>query len=73
MNIDEIILKNKQLHKQLTYALATMELKDNIRQIREQILENQKHCPHSDSNYNWEIKNNTCPYCGFVFGKGRDY
>lgn len=73
MNIDEIIETNKTLNKQLTFALATMERKDTIKDIRLQIIANQQKCPHTSTKYGWEVKNNTCPYCGFVFGKGRDY
>ena len=48
-------------------ALSTMEKKDTIKKIRQRIIENQKKCPHIDTNYNWEIINDTCPYCGLHF------
>lgn len=68
MNIENIILRRKELDKQLYIALATMEKKDTIKQIRFEILENQANCPHFDSNYNWTIEEGYCPYCGKKIG-----
>lgn len=64
MTIDKIIHTHELLAKQLKNALSTMEKKDDLPQIRQAILENQSHCPHFDSYYNWAIVDETCPYCG---------
>ena len=64
MNIDNIIEAHNRLERELQIALATMERKDTIREIREAILEIQNKCPHFDHNYNWEIVDDKCPYCG---------
>ena len=69
MNMTEIISKYKSLNFELKRALATMERKDNIREIREQIIENQRQCPHISDEYNWAPIENACPYCGFEFPK----
>lgn len=72
MNIDEIILKRNQLNHDLRIALATMERKDTVAQIRKAIIENQDKCPHISSKYNWAIVDGTCPYCGRHIGGGEE-
>ena len=62
--IDDIIAEKERLDKELKVALATMEKKDDIPKIRELIKENQNKCPHFSNKYNWEIRDETCPYCG---------
>lgn len=64
MNIEKIIKRYNELEQELHYALATMEKKDDIPKIRELIKENQSKCPHFSNKYNWEIRDETCPYCG---------
>lgn len=64
MNIDEIMVKHAQLEHDLNLALATMERKDEIKRIREEILNNQDHCPHFSEKYNFTIIDGVCPYCG---------
>lgn len=64
MKIEDIIQTHDLLARQLKNALSTMNKKDEIPIIHQKILENQSHCPHFDSNYNWAIVNETCPYCG---------
>ena len=64
MNIDEIIRNKERLDAELLSALSTMEKKDAIFKIREQIEENQNACPHYSEKYNFERVNNICPYCG---------
>ena len=68
--IDEIIQTHIQLEKQLQVALATMERSNKITEIHKQIIANQNRCPHFNSNYNWAIVDDTCPYCGFHFSTG---
>ena len=41
MNIDDIIATKERLNNELRVALATMEKKDTIRQIKQAIEENQ--------------------------------
>lgn len=64
MTIEQIIEKREQLDKQLKVALASMEHKDTIKEIRAAIKANQDACPHFDANYNYAWINDTCPYCG---------
>lgn len=66
--IEEIIETKEKLNQRLYQALATMERKDTIREIRLEIINNQKECPHF-SDYNWAIIDGICPYCGFSIGK----
>ena len=73
MNIDDIIRTNDELARELRIALATMERSDKVAEIRKKIIDNQKHCPHFSAKYNWTIANGMCPYCGFVFDRGREY
>ena len=69
MTIEEIIKNKEELNQKLRFALSTMERSDKIYEIKKAIIENQKLCPHFDSNYNWAVVNDTCPYCGFHFSK----
>ena len=64
MSIDEVIMRRNELNHALNIALATMEKKDTIQELKKEILENQKTCPHISSKYNWAIVNGICPYCG---------
>ena len=64
MNIDDIIATKERLNNELRVALATMEKKDTIRQIKQAIEENQMRCPHFSMKYNLASKFDTCPYCG---------
>lgn len=73
MKIDDIIQTREQLNHELRMALSTMERKDTIEKIKLAIIDNQKHCPHASTKYNWEITNDTCPYCGFHFNTGGLY
>jgi len=73
MKIDDIIQTREQLNHELRMALSTMERKDTIEKIKLAIIDNQKHCPHTSTKYNWEITNDTCPYCGFHFNTGGLY
>ena len=73
MKIDDIIQTREQLNRELRMALSTMERKDTIEKIKLAMIDNQKHCPHASTKYNWEITNDTCPYCGFHFNTGGLY
>ena len=64
IDIDTIIKQHDTLEHQLNLALATMERKSKIYEIRTAILENQNLCPHFSEKYNWPIIDNICPYCG---------
>lgn len=68
--MSEIIATREQLDKELHFALSTMEKKDTIQQIKNRIIVNQRLCPHVDTNYNWEIIGDQCPYCGLHFQTG---
>ena len=73
MNIDNIIKTHDELDRELRIALATMERSNKIEEIKKQIIDNQKHCPHTSTKYNWGITNGRCPYCGFILETGRRY
>ena len=62
--IDDIIAERERLDRLLRQAIATMEKKDTINQLRAQILANQAKCPHYDTKYNYAWVDDTCPYCG---------
>lgn len=67
-DIETIIERRKQLDYNLRIALATMQRKDTIYSLRQEILNNQKECPHVSDKYNWVVSNGTCPYCGMELG-----
>lgn len=62
--IEEIIMERERLDKELKVALSTMEKKETIKKIKDQIKENQSRCPHFDAEYNFAWVDDTCPYCG---------
>ena len=64
MTMADIIATHEDLDRRLRMALATMERKSDIEELRLKILENQRQCPHFDNNYNWESIDDRCPYCG---------
>lgn len=65
MNINEIMTRRKQLEHDLYIALSTMERKDTIRKIKEQIIDNQSVCPHFSVEFNLPLEGGDhCPYCG---------
>jgi DNA-directed RNA polymerase subunit RPC12/RpoP len=41
-----------------------MEKKETIRELREELHELQKVCPHLDRELNFELEKGNCPYCG---------
>ena len=73
MKIEDIIQNREKLEYELRIALSTMERKDTIQKIKLAMVDNQNHCPHASTKYNWEITNDTCPYCGFHFNTGGLY
>lgn len=64
MNIETIMQQKQLLDAQLRKALSSMEKKDAIFEIKKQIEENQKQCPHYDNKFNLTWVNDNCPYCG---------
>lgn len=67
MNIKEIKQRKVDLDKKLQYALSIMERSDAIKEIRLEIIENQRQCPHNDGRINYAIVSKECPFCGFHF------
>ena len=61
--IQDIINTRERLDKELRLALATMEHKERVLEIRKQIKENQERCPHYSAQFNWTCVDG-CPYCG---------
>ena len=68
MTMNEIIKRKEQLDQALRAAVSTMERKDTIPFIRDEIHKNQEACPHYSTEYNWTIVNDICPYCGKKLG-----
>lgn len=64
MNIEQILHKKEILEAQLRVALSTMEKKDIIFQLRQEMMDNQAACPHFSDKYNFTIIDGKCPYCG---------
>lgn len=60
----EILIKKKEIENRLAYSLSTMEKKETIRELREELHELQKVCPHLDKELNFELEKGNCPYCG---------
>ena len=64
MKMDKIIQRHREIEQELHKALSTMEKKDTIIQLREELKNLQNECPHFSNKYNWEAKEDICPYCG---------
>ena len=60
MTKNEAINKSKELDNRLKKALSSMEKKEDLYQIKEEIKQFQKVCPHNE---NFTI-NKYCPWCG---------
>lgn len=56
MTVDEIKERYGVLNEQLHIALSTMDKQDTVKNIRQQILNLQEQCPHTNDKI--------CPYCG---------
>lgn len=63
MTIKEIIDKTDKLCYNIKVAAATMDRKDELFELRQQLKGIQNNCPHVSQEYNWAIVNDTCPYC----------
>jgi len=68
MNENEIHARYQELSEELRDALSTMEYKDRIFVIRDEIKELQSMCPHNNGNYDFSDQDQ-CPYCGKKFRK----
>lgn len=67
MDINEIKTKYQNLNLDLRQALSTMEKKDSVILIRQQIEELQQLCPHKiNDTYDFSHSDH-CPYCGKKF------
>lgn len=65
MTLYDIITKKSELDHKLKMALSTMTRTDAIKEIYNEIAENQANCPHQgDTNYQFTWVDDTCPYCG---------
>lgn len=65
MDVSYIKKRYNELDKKLTIALSTMARKSDIYDIKKEMLELQKQCPHYDPKDNYTIiEGNKCPYCG---------
>ena len=64
MNMDEIIQKHNELSYKLRVALATMERKSTIYELRRELSEIQRICPHFSAEHNFVMVEGHCPYCG---------
>lgn len=68
MNMNEIIERHETLTRKLNLALATMERKSVIYELRKELLDLQGVCPHFSAEHNFAIIDEHCPYCGKNFG-----
>ena len=64
MNMDQIIQKHEELSYRLRVALSTMEKKSTIYEIRKELGEIQRICPHFSAEHNFVMVEGHCPYCG---------
>lgn len=64
MKMEDIISRHEKLSRDLTMALSTMERKSTIAEIYKELREIQNICPHFSNEYNYEIVEGYCPYCG---------
>lgn len=62
MNTNEIMNKYQELSKKLFVALSTMERKDTIFELKNEIASLQKDCPHNGTNFS--LQNGCCCFCG---------
>ena len=62
--IDDIMAEKERLDRLLQLAVATMERKETLNEIRAQMRVNQARCPHFSHKYNYTWVGDTCPYCG---------
>jgi len=68
MNENDIYAQYQKLSEELRSALATMERKDRVFVIRDEIKELQNMCPHNSGSYDFSDQGQ-CPYCGKKFRK----
>lgn len=67
MDINEIQARFNNLNRDLKKALATMEKKETVFVIKQQIKELQEICPHKINDL-YDFSNDAeCPYCGRRF------
>lgn len=64
MNMEDIISRHNELERRLHIALATMERKSTIYEIKKEMREIQNVCPHFSNEYNYAMVDGYCPYCG---------
>lgn len=68
MDTINIQLRYKELSTELRQALSKMEYSDRVFNIRHEINELQKICPHNNGSYDFS-DTESCPYCGKKFRK----
>lgn len=64
MTMTELISQHEKLSRDLNIALATMERKSTIAEIRKELIQLQNICPHFSSEHNFIMVDGYCPYCG---------
>lgn len=64
MTMTELISRHEKLSRDLNIALATMERKSTIAEIRKELIQLQNICPHFSSEHNFTMVDGYCPYCG---------
>jgi len=67
MDINEIKMRCNRLNNDLRIALSTMDKKDSVFFIKNQIKELQDLCPHKINEMYDFSNDNECPYCGKKF------
>lgn len=70
MTIDEIRAIKSDLEIQIHHAAATMELNNNLFQLRDKLFDIQNQCPHNDGIKNYSLEK-ICPICGKKFKENK--
>lgn len=64
MKIEEIMARRSKIETDLRIALSTMEKKETIHKLRQNLVELQNKCPHFSLEHSYAIIDEKCPYCG---------
>lgn len=63
MKIEEIMARRSKIETDLRIALSTMEKKETIHKLRQNLIELQNKCPHFSPEHSYAIIDGKCPYC----------
>lgn len=63
MKVEEIMARRRKIETDLRIALSTMEKKETIHILRQNLIDLQNKCPHFSLEHNFAIIDGKCPYC----------